>query len=132
MIVIEGEYDLVHQLEAIFMDDFLLLRYTVSVKMHAEQGKETAMIYPFMTLEDATEITHSEMLETGEVKVFIETPDAKDGFHSMVCYLPSYRVEAVRGYTQEEVASHIAFLKKASNLIIEFAQEGGFDHASAV
>ena len=29
------------------------------------------MIYPFMTLEDDTEITHSEMQENGEVKVYI-------------------------------------------------------------
>lgn len=33
------------------------------------------MIYPFMTLEDDTEITHSEMLPNGEVKVYVETPD---------------------------------------------------------
>lgn len=37
------------------------------------------MMYPFMTLEDDTEIVHSEMLENGEVKVYIETPDEKDG-----------------------------------------------------
>ena len=35
-----------------------------------------------MTLEDNTEIVHSERLENGEVKVYIETPDAKDCFHS--------------------------------------------------
>ena len=41
------------------------------------------MMYPFMTLEDNTEIVHSERLENGEVKVYIETPDAKDCFHSI-------------------------------------------------
>ncbi len=51
------------------------------------------MMYPFMTLEDDTEIVHSEMLENGEVKVYIETPDEKDGFHHMTVYLPSYRIE---------------------------------------
>ena len=40
------------------------------------------MMYPFMTLEDNTEIVHSEMKENGEVKVYIETPDEKDGFHT--------------------------------------------------
>ena len=29
----------------------------------------------FMTLNDDTEITHSEMLPDGKVKVYIETPD---------------------------------------------------------
>lgn len=38
------------------------------------------MMYPFLTLEDNTEITHSEMMEAGRVKVYIETPDARDGF----------------------------------------------------
>lgn len=61
------------------------------------------MIYPFMTLEDDTEITHSEMLPNGEVKVYVEIPDAQDCFHSMVCYLPSYRVEDVLGYSEDEV-----------------------------
>ena len=48
------------------------------------------MMYPFMTLPDNTEITHSEMLSNGKVKVYIETPDEKDGFHNATCYLPDY------------------------------------------
>ena len=85
-----------------------------------------------MTLEDDTEITHSEMLANGEVKVYIETPDEKDCFHSMVCYLPTYRVEDVIGYSEEEVAKHVDFIRKAANLILEFSQEGGFNNATAV
>ncbi len=42
-----------------------------------------------MTFEDDTEITHSEMIYNGEVKVFVETLHEKDCFHSMVCYVPS-------------------------------------------
>ena len=38
------------------------------------------MMYPYMTLPDDTEITHSEMREDGSVEVYIETPDAKGGF----------------------------------------------------
>ena len=53
------------------------------------------MVYPFMTLEDNTEITHTEMLTDGRVKVYVETPDAKDCFHSLVCWLPSYQIEDV-------------------------------------
>ena len=33
------------------------------------------MMYPFLTLNDNTEITHSEMKCDGRVKVYIETPD---------------------------------------------------------
>jgi hypothetical protein len=38
-------------------------------------------MYPYLTLNDDTEITHSELLKDGSVKVYIETPDEKDGFH---------------------------------------------------
>ena len=37
------------------------------------------MMYPFMTLNDDTEITHSEMKIDGTVKVYIETPDETGG-----------------------------------------------------
>ena len=44
------------------------------------------MMYPFMTLDDNAEIVHSEMGKDGRVKVYIEKPDAKDGFHWATCY----------------------------------------------
>ena len=47
------------------------------------------MMYPFMTLDDNAEIVHSEMGKDGRVKVYIEKPDAKDGFHRATCYLPT-------------------------------------------
>ena len=50
------------------------------------------MMYPFMTLNDETEIVHSDMNADGTVKVYIETPDKKDGFHNMTCYLPTYEI----------------------------------------
>ena len=62
------------------------------------------MMYPFMTLNDDTEITHSEMKENGRVKVYIETPDEKDGFHNAVCWLPAYQWENINGYSEEEMA----------------------------
>lgn len=54
-------------------------------------------MYPFMTLNDDTEITHSEMRADGRVKVYIETPDEKDGFHNAICYLPDYKWENING-----------------------------------
>ena len=32
------------------------------------------MMYPFMTLDDNTEVVHSEMLPDGRVKVYFEKP----------------------------------------------------------
>ena len=86
------------------------------------------MMYPFMTLDDNTEIVHSELLEGGEVKVYVETPDAKDGFLNMTCYLPSYRIE-VNGYSDDEVDYFMDIIKSTAHLIIEFSQEGGVMNA---
>ena len=36
------------------------------------------MMYPFLTLDDQTEIVHSEMREDGTVKVYLEKPDAAE------------------------------------------------------
>ena len=42
------------------------------------------MMYPFMTLNDGTEIVHSDMLADGRVKVYIEKPDDRDCFHNLI------------------------------------------------
>lgn len=43
------------------------------------------------------------MREDGTVKGYIETSDEKDGFHNMTCYLPTYKIEDVNGYSEEQV-----------------------------
>ena len=68
------------------------------------------MMYPFMTLDDDTEIVHSEMLPDGRVKVYIEKPDAKDCFHSAVCYLPDYTWEQISGFSPAEIDRYQKFL----------------------
>jgi hypothetical protein len=60
------------------------------------------MMYPFMTLDDETEITHSEFLPDNKVKVYVEKADVKDGFHDMTCYLPGYEITSVHGFSKEE------------------------------
>lgn len=47
-------------------------------------------MYPYMTFNDDTEITHSEMKPDERVKIFIETPDIKNGFYNATCYFPQY------------------------------------------
>ena len=88
------------------------------------------MMYPFMTLNDETEIVHSDMREDGTVKVYIETPDEKDGFHNMTCYLPTYKIENVNGYSEEQVENFMEIIKSTAHLLMEFAKEGGFENAS--
>ena len=88
------------------------------------------MMYPYMTLNDDTEITHSEMKEDGRVKVYIETPDKTDGFHNATCWLPEYRWENIFGYSEEELEYFKKLVRNNAHLIIEFSQEGGLSNAS--
>lgn len=88
------------------------------------------MMYPFMTLEDETEITHSEMKADGHVKVYVEKPDEKDCFHNATCYLPEYRWDDVNGFDDNDIARYQEIIESTAHLILEFSQEGGFDNAS--
>lgn len=88
------------------------------------------VMYPFLTLDDGTEIVHSQILEQGKVKVYVEKADAKDGFHHATCFLPEYRWEDVFGFTQEDIARYQRIIENSANLIIEFAKDGGFQNAS--
>ena len=90
------------------------------------------MMYPFMTLDDGAEIVHSEMASNGQVKVYIEKPDAKDCFHHATCYLPGYHWEEVSGFTPAEMERYQEVIESTAHLILQFSQEGGFDNASGL
>ncbi|MEE8722004.1 MAG: hypothetical protein SOI38_03285 [Eggerthellaceae bacterium] len=83
-----------------------------------------------MTLNDDTEIVHSDIDESGRVKVYIERPDAKDGFHHATCWLPDYTWEDNVGFSEEDLSYFKNLVRSTSNLILEFAADGGFEHAS--
>ena len=88
------------------------------------------MMYPFMQLEDSTEIVHSELLEDKKVKVYIEKP-IDGGFHSATCYLPEYKWDGITGFTEEDIDEYQELLESTAHLIIRFAGEGGFDSAAS-
>lgn len=88
------------------------------------------MMYPFLTLDDETEIVHSEMLEDNTVKVYIEKPDESDCFHYATCFLPSYEWTDVFGFTSEEMNRYQEVIESTAHLILQFSQEGGFENAS--
>lgn len=90
------------------------------------------MMYPFMTLEDKTEVVHSDayMENSAEtVKVYFEKP-VYGGFHSAACYLPSYRWADIDGFSEEEIKHLQEYLESVAHIIIRLAREGGFDRAS--
>jgi hypothetical protein len=101
--------------------------------LFAYHGKEGfIMMYPYITLNDNTEITHSEMKSDGTVKVYIETPDDKDGFHNAWCILPCYSWENIHGYTDAEIGYFRELIRNNAHLIMEFSQEGGITNASNI
>ncbi|MCI8526454.1 MAG: hypothetical protein HFF17_11185 [Oscillospiraceae bacterium] len=89
------------------------------------------MMYPFLTLDDGTEIVHSEMQENGQVKVYLERPDEKDCFHHATCYLPGYTWEDAFGFSPAELARFDEVIHSTAHLILQFSQEGGFDGAAS-
>lgn len=90
------------------------------------------MYYPFMTLDDQTEIVHSQMKSDGTVDVYVEKPDEKDGFHHALCVLPSYHWQEISGFSAEELKRYQEVIESTAHLILEFAQEGGFERASGL
>ena len=89
------------------------------------------MMYPFLTLDDQTEIVHSEMRSDGQVKVYMERPDADLGFCTATCWLPSYHWEEISGFTDSEISRYQEVIQSTAHLILQFAQEGGFDSAAS-
>lgn len=88
------------------------------------------MVFPFLTLDDDTELVHSEMKPSGKVRVDIERPDAELCFKSATCWLPDYSWENVEGFSSEELDELQKLIESCAHLIIEFSQTGGFDNAS--
>ena len=86
------------------------------------------MMYPFLTLNDDTEITHSEMKCDGRVKVYIEAPDEKYCFRHATCWLPEYTWEDICHFSDEKIQYFEEIIRSTAHLIMEFSQEGGFDN----
>lgn len=88
------------------------------------------MMYPFLTLNDGTEIVHSDMAADGSVKVYIEKPDERDCFHHVTCYLPQGTWTDNFGFSGKELAYLKEVVDSSTNIILEFAADGGFENAS--
>ena len=87
------------------------------------------MMYPYLTLNDGTEIVHSEMLDNHSVKVYIEKADEKDGFHYATCFLPTYEWKDVIGFSESEIKAYQMIIEKNAHLIFELSENGGIEIA---
>lgn len=74
------------------------------------------MMYPYMTFHDGTEVTHSQILGDGSVKVYIETP-VEDGFKNLTCLLPKYQYEN-HGYDEKELVHWKEFIQNHAHRIM--------------
>ena len=88
------------------------------------------MMYQFMTLDDGTEIVHSERKPDGTVKVYVEKPDEKLCFRTATCWLPQYRWEEINGFSDDEMSRIKEVVRSTAHLMMEFADTGGFDNAA--
>ena len=86
------------------------------------------MLYPFITLDDNTQIVHSETLPDGQVRVCVEQPVHR-GFNSATCMLPSYSWSEVNGFEKSDLDRLQAIIADSAHLIIRFAATGGFLNA---
>lgn len=87
------------------------------------------MMYPFIKLDDDTEIVHSEMHDDGSVKVYMEKP-VEGGFHFATCILPGYAWSDIEGYSKDEIARYEEVIRSTAHLILRFARNGGFANAA--
>ena len=90
------------------------------------------MLYPFMTLEDQTEIVHSESYHIDGkeyVRVEIEKP-VPGGFKAAQCLLPGYEWSEINGFTDTEIQQYQEVIESLAHIIIRLAREGGFESAA--
>jgi hypothetical protein len=91
------------------------------------------MLYPFMTLNDHTEIVYSSPIEDGDqeyVKVYAETP-IDGGFKSAWCMLPDEQWTN-NGYSKLELDYLKDLVKDVAHILIQLSREGGIESAQAI
>ncbi len=85
------------------------------------------MMYPYITLADETEITHSHLIEdNGVQKVEVHFERAcVNGFDSARCVLPTYEWKFNEGFSDVEIKFFFEFLQSNAHLLYRYAAQGG-------
>jgi len=81
------------------------------------------LLYPFLMLDDETEIVHSEfIIKDGkeQIKVCIEKP-IEGGFQSATCWLPDYQWQNVQRFSEDEIQKYEKLIKNVAHKIFELA-----------
>ena len=88
------------------------------------------MMYPYITLGDDIEITHSHIIEENGVRrvyVHFERPtdDKVRAFDEAECVLPEYDWKKKTGFSEDEIALFDTFLQHNAHLLYKYAGSGG-------
>ena len=79
------------------------------------------MMYPFLTMNDHTEIVYSHLLDGAGVKIYVEKPDEYDGFHHAACFLPGCRWEDIVGFSDAEIQEYQKVIESSAEQIMRLA-----------
>lgn len=84
------------------------------------------MMYPYITLSDNTEITHSHIIEDDiqKVEVHFERPH-ENGFDVARCLLPQYEWIRIEGFSNTDITFFDELLHSNAHLIYKYAANGG-------
>lgn len=86
------------------------------------------MFYNYAELEDDTQVAFSNVLDSGEVRVSIESP-VELGFDSAMCTLPAFEWTAVEGFDESDMIRLDSFVHNNAQLILRLAREGSREYA---
>ena len=79
------------------------------------------MMYPFLTMNDHTEIVYSHLLDGAGVKIYVEKSDEHDGFHHAACFLPGCRWEDIVGFSDAEIQEYQKVIESSAEQIMRLA-----------
>ena len=86
------------------------------------------MLYNYAELDDGTQVVFSNVLDSGEVQVFIERP-VELGFDSAMCALPAFEWAAIEGFDESDMARLDSFVHNNAQLILRLAREASREYA---
>lgn len=88
------------------------------------------MYYPYMTIGNDFEVTHTGVFPDGTVQVHFEKPHRKLGFKVLNIELPTFRILSNEGFVDKrELDWIIQYCLDNQSLIMEYAKIGGVANA---
>ncbi len=81
-------------------------------------------MFEYLRLADDTQVSYSAVREDGTALACVEQP-VDMGFNTAWFVMPSCKVIESEGFSSDEIAWYVDFLRNNAPVIMEFAWEGG-------